>query len=522
MLACAAVAPTSASGASAVNFPRGFLWGTATAAFQVEMGRGRNVDRGSDWYAWTHDPANIASRRVSADKPEQGPGEYALFRHDVRLARHNLRSNAFRLSIEWSRIFPRSTAGVHVGSRITFADLRKLDALANHAAVRHYRAELEAIVRSGMTPFVTVNHFTLPGWVHDPIATRDALAHVGLNDPLPKGLKSAGWLDAATIVEFRKYAAYLAWRYGDLVRLWAPINEPLVVTEGGYVNIPGPVGGGSFPPGALSARAAITAVENLEHANAAAYDAIHRFDRHARVGLVESMVAFTPSNPGSPADVAAAKDADYLFNRVFIDAAVKGVYDSNGNGTIEPSERHPSLAHKADFVGVNYYFRGRVAAAGGPLTPVIPAFDFLPQTAYSWVLQPGAPPCPTKCSDLGSEIYPQGFEQVLRTAGSYHLPVYVTENGIADKSDTLRPAYLVQHLLALRDAMKRHYADVRGFFEWSLVDNFEWAAGYTPKFGLYSFSPTTLRRRPRPSAALFRSIAGRDAIPAGLVRRYGR
>ncbi|MFL5887392.1 MAG: family 1 glycosylhydrolase [Thermoleophilaceae bacterium] len=515
------MAPVSASGASAVRFPRGFLWGTATAAFQTEMGRGRNVDCNSDWYAWTHNAANLASGRVSADKPEQGPGEYALFRQDARLVRHNLRSNAFRFSIEWSRIFPRSTAAVHVGSRITVGDLRNLDKLANHAAVRHYRAELEAIVRSRMTPFVTVNHFTLPLWVHDPIATRDALANVGLNDSLPAGLKRAGWLDPSTVVEFRKYAAYLAWKYGDLVRFWLPINEPLVVVEGGYVNIPGPPGGGSFPPGALSARAAVAALQNLERANAAAYDAIHRFDRHARVGLVQNMVAFTPANPGSAADVAAAKDADYLFNRLFVNAAVRGVYDANGNGTIEPSERHPSLAHKADFLGVNYYLRGRVAAAGGPLTPVIPAFDFLPQVAYSWVQQPGAPRCPTTCSDFGSEIYPQGFEQVLRTAGSYHLPVYVTENGIADGSDARRPAYLVQHLLALRRAMKRGYADVRGYFHWSLVDNFEWAAGYTPKFGLFSFSPTTLHRRARPSAFLLRSIAGGDAIPAELVRRYG-
>jgi beta-galactosidase len=510
---------TSASAAGGVKrFPRGFLWGTAISGFQTEMGRGRNVDRSSDWWVWTHDPANIAAHHVSGDLPERGPGHYALFRSDIALASRQLHNNAMRISIEWSRIFPRSTASVN--GPLDVAEMKRLDKLANQSAVRHYRSELEAIRGAHMTPFVTVNHFSLPLWVHDPIAARDALARVGANDPAP-AFGRAGWLDPAIVGEFAKYSAYLAWKYGRLVDFWTPINEPFVESVNGYGNISGVVGG-FFPPGALNYQAAIAATFDEARANAAAYDAIHRFDRRARVGLVQNMVAFTPANPRSTADVAATKHADYLFNTLFLDAAVRGSYDANVNGILDPGEHHPELAGKADFIGVNYYFRGRVSALGQPLTPAVPVLDFLPMTDYRTAHNPTAPPCPTTCSDFGNEIYPAGLEQVIRLAGAYGKPLYITENGIADARDRLRPSYLVQHLTALHDAIAHRFARVRGYFEWSLMDNFEWSAGYYPKFGLYSFNTRTLKRRPRASARYYGEIAGADAIPAKLEKRFGR
>ncbi|MEA2427847.1 MAG: beta-galactosidase, partial [Thermoleophilaceae bacterium] len=430
---------------------------------------------------------------------------------DARLARNTLHSNAYRMGIEWSRIFPRSTAGVHVGTRITVADLHKLDRLADQRAVGHYRAELRYVRQLGMKPFVTINHFTLPSWIHDPIAVRAALSGRGPDDALPP-LKRAGWLDRSTVTEFRKYSAYLAWKYGKLVDFWTPINEPSVLAANGYVN---GVLAGFFPPGVFSFTAAVTALENEADANAAAYDAVHAFDRHARVGVVQNMVAFTPSDPASQRDVTATRHADYIFNRFFLDDAVKGYRDRNADGVIDPSEKHPKLAGKADFIGVNYYFRGRVTGLGQPLSRRIPVLDFAPQTDYR------STPCPTTCSDFGSEIYPAGFRQVLATAGSYRRPVYVTENGIADASDKLRRPYLVQHIAEMRRAIAAHEADVRGYFEWSLVDNFEWSAGYAPKFGLFGFNPRTLARRARPSAALFGRIAGGNRISAADLARFG-
>ncbi len=386
---------------------------------------------------------------------------------------------------------------------------------------------LQRIHAAGMTPFVTINHFTLPSWIHDPLAVRDRLAGTDANAALPK-LDKAGWLDHRTVDEFRKYAAYLAWKLGDVADYWAPLNEPMVVATSGYANIPG-VFAGNFPPGAFTFTGAIEAVHNLALANAAAYDSVKRWDRddadrdgrRSVVGLVQNMVAFTPGDPSSPTDVAATRHADYLFNRLFINAAVKGVYDLNANGTADPGERRPKLAHKADFIGVNYYFRGRVTGTGAALTPRIGVLDFLPRTGYRWAGAPTAPTCPTSCSDFGSEIYPEGFRHVLRTASSYGLPLIVTENGIADAADRTRPGYLVRHLHVLQQEIAKGMK-VRGYIEWSLTDNFEWVSGYGPKFGLYAVDPRTLARRPRTaSVGVFRSIAGADAITPALLRRYG-
>jgi beta-galactosidase len=506
-----------AAGAAA-DFPDGFLWGTAISGFQTEAGKGRNADPGSDWWVWTHDPGNIADGTVSGDLPEDGPGHWQHFRRDLDLAAGELNNNAFRLSIEWSRIFPRSTEGIGVGAELDQGDLERLDALANQRAVDHYRKVLAAAAKRRITPFVTLHHWSIPTWLHDPFAVREALAGRGFNQPLPE-LETAGWLEPETVGEFEKLAAYLAWRLGDRADFWNTLNEPLVQVTFGYVNIPG-FFGAYWPPGVFSFTAAIAALLNLERANTAAYDAVKRFDRgdadgdgtDSRVGPVMNMIAFTPSNPASAADVEATEHADYLYNRLFLNAAVDGDVDANADGAISADEAGVH-ARKADFVGVNYYTRGRVTALPNPLTPVIPILDFLPTTTYANPTDPSLPPCPTTCSELGAEIHPEGFRQVIGGAAGYGLPVYVTENGIADSDDDQRPAYLSDHLRQVLLAIEEDGADVRGYFHWSLVDNFEWVYGYEPKFGLYSFDPRTLVRTPRPSAGLYSEIASENALP---------
>jgi beta-galactosidase len=486
-------------GAAARDFPKDFLWGTAIAAFQTEAGgRPAHADTHSDWWVWSHDPANIAAGHVSGDRVERGPGHWSRYRTDARLARRRLGANAFRLSIEWSRLFPRATHGARTP--------QQLDRLVDQAAARHYEAELRAIRRLGMKPMLTLNHFTLPTWLHDPIAVRQAFAGVGPDDP-PPAVARGGWVDERTVREFGRFAAWAAWRYGDMVDLWVTINEPMVVAVNGYVNVAGAFAGW-FPPGVYSFPAAVRAVRNLAKANALAYDAVHRQDRRARVGPVQNMIAFT----GDPRGV---EHADYVFNRVFLNAAVKGWDDKDVDGRIEPGERRRDLRGRADFVGVNYYFRSRVTALPAPVSSTVALFDFLPTNTYRYPLNPGGPPCPTVCTDFGAEVYPQGFRGVLRTAGSYGLPVYVTENGLADADDDMRGEYLVDHLRVLRGAMRDRLVRVKGYFAWSLMDNFEWAAGYYPKFGFFAYDPRTLARRERPSAALFHTIARFGRLPGG-------
>jgi len=200
LILSAMLAAAPADAAKVRRFPKRFLWGTAISAFQSEMGVGAPNDTGTDWWVWVRDPANVASQRVSGDLPEQGPGFYRLFAGDAKLARNKLHNNALRLSIEWSRIFPHTTAGVDISGGFTPAVLAALDALADADAVAHYRSVLGALRRRKIVPMVTLNHFTLPLWVHDPIAIRDALVSV---DPLvgavPPGLEHAAWLDPSIV-----------------------------------------------------------------------------------------------------------------------------------------------------------------------------------------------------------------------------------------------------------------------------------------------------------------------------------
>jgi beta-galactosidase len=489
--------------AAARDFPRDFRWGTAISGFQTEMGQGRHLDPGSDWWAWTHDSTNIERGIVTDDRPEDGPGFLARYRTDVDLARRKLHLGAFRLGLEWSRLFPRSTRGAH--------GLRALDRLADHTALARYRAILKHIRARGMAPWVTLNHFTLPRWIHDPIAARNAFARVGPNGAPPTGFGPRGWLDRSTVTEFRKYARYVAWKLGDVVDRWITLNEPIALIANGYFNLPG-IQQGNFPPGAFNFPAAETLIERLAQANAAAYEAVKARDRGSRVGVVQNMIAFTPADPDSAQDRVGTHHADYIFNRLFLDAVIKGHRDRDLDGRIEAGERD-RRARKADFVGVDYYFRGRVTGLGEPLTPRIPVLDFLPATSYRSADDPSAPPCPTTCSDFGSELYAKGFRQVLRTAGRYGRPVIVTENGISDADDDQRPGYLRSHLRVLHNAIRAGDADVRGYFHWSLVDNFEWAAGYTQRFGLYRYNPVTLGRSARPSARLFARVARTGELP---------
>jgi beta-glucosidase/6-phospho-beta-glucosidase/beta-galactosidase len=510
-------------------FPSSFLWGTAISGFQSEMGVGAPADPTTDWWLWVRDPANVASGRVSGELPESGPGFYDLFDRDAKLAHKGLRNNALRLGIEWSRIFPASTAGVDASGGFTPGVLAALDALADPIEVAHYRKVFATLRRRGLEPMVTLNHFSLPLWLHEPIGVRDAFAEV---DPLagevPPGIERAGWLDPAIVGEFAKFAAYAGWKFGDQVDLWCTINEPVVVLVSGMVNAPGV--GGNFPPGIFNFAAVVQAIPQLVAAHARAYDALHTTDTRdadgdgvtARVGAVHNMVAFAPANPANPLDVTGAAHADYLFNRVYPRAITSGAFDQNLDGdTSDPGEQRADLAGRSDFLGVNYYLRSTVLGLGVSVTPLVPLFDFIPTQSYRTPENPTAPPCPSSCTDFGWEIYPQGLREVLTFAGTLGVPLFVTENGIADAADTKRPQYLVGHLSTLQQVIQQGVADVRGYFQWSLTDNFEWSSGYFPKFGLYAYDPATGRRFKRKSAKVYQSIARRNGITSNLVKKYG-
>ena len=257
---------------------------------------------------------------------------------------------------------------------------------------------------------------------------------------------------------------------------------------------------------------------NLERGNAAAYDAVKRWDRRSRVGLVQNLVAFTPANPASAADRRGAEHADYIFNRLFLNAALRGRVDRNANGTIEPTEIRSRGKRKADFVGVNYYFRGRVTGLPGLDLPGHPRARLPPQTDYRTPQKPTAPPCPTECSEFGNEIYPEGLRTVLGVAGRYGLPVIITENGLADADDNQRPSHLVRHLRVLRQAMTRPRGARAGLHALVAVRQLRVVGGLLPALRPV---PHRLAGKPACAAERRRLRAHREAQPGPLTALAG-
>ena len=528
LLLVLALTPWRGHAAVVRPFPSGFLWGTAISGFQSDMGVGAPNDPNTDWWVWVRDAQNITTGRVSGELPEHGPGFWRLYGRDARLARFGLRNNALRMGIEWSRIFPTSTAGVDTSGGFTPAVLAALDALADPSAVAHYRDVLATLRALSLEPMVTLNHFTLPSWIHDPIEVRDAFVGVDpFTGAVPGGIVRGGWLDPGIVGEFEKLAAYAAWKFGDLVDLWATLNEPIVVLVNGYLNAAGV--GGNFPPGVFNMPAVVAAIPQLVAAHAVAYDALHLLDTvdangdsvAVAAGCVQNLVEFAPADAGNPLDVSGTAHADYLYNQALVTALTTGFFDANLDGdTSDPGEFRPDLAGRSDWIGVNYYLRARVAGLPAPLSPLLPLFDFLPTITYANPENPGGPPCPTTCTEFGWEIYPEGLRARLTAVAAFGLPVYVTENGIADANDDQRGQYLYDHLAVVQDVAAQGIADLRGYFQWSLTDNFEWSSGYFPRFGLYRYDAVSGRRRARKSSKVFRTMARRNGITDRLIARY--
>ncbi|MEI6698314.1 MAG: family 1 glycosylhydrolase [Mycobacteriaceae bacterium] len=495
---------------AALAFPEGFHWGVSTAGFQSEMGGGAPLDVNSDWWQWTHDPFNKLLLGWKGAVPEDGPGAYTQYVTDAQLAREGVGADTFRMSIEWSRIFPNSTEAVDISNGVTPEVLAQLDALANADEVAHYRDQLAAMHAAGLDPMVTINHFTLPLWVHDPAQAR--IEEFFGQTPQIGG----GWVSTSTVTEFEKYAAYLAWKYGDQVTNWVVLNEPVNSMLTSYYAIPFAT---NFPPAIVRTDLVAVGLRNEAAAYSASYDIIHQLDPDAQVGFALNMYTWRGGDPANPSDQQAAAEFSDFYNRWFPDAVLRGEVDANFDGVITPDEIHPELAGKADYFGVNYYSQGIVIGYGGLSVPGLPVVKGYPEfSPLINVVIGGCLPA-TECSDTAQIINPAGLRDVLDIADSYGIPLWVTESGLADAADTKRASYTVRHLAVINKAIADGM-DIRGYTAWSLTDNLEWVLGYDPRYGLYSYDPVTLVRTPRPSVSLIHDIFAGNAISADVFRTY--
>lgn len=453
-----------------VTFSEGMLWGSATAGMQIEKGLVH-----SDWFAFSELEGTIEG----GGKPDDGPDAFANVDGDVK-AMVDAGFNAYRFSIELSRIYP---------TRASFDDDQP-----DADGVAAYDGLFAALKKAGIQPMVTLHHFSWPTYLSDPTARTEP----------------QGWEREEVQPLFEEWCKRAATRWGGEVDLWVTINEPNVEANVGYL-------AGLFSPGVSDIERTAAVMRAQVRAHAKCYDAVHSSDtadadgdgKNAAVGIAHHQRVYEPADPTSEDDLAAVERSRYVWNTWVMEAVVRGQVDDDFDGV--PEKVDPSLANRADFYGLNYYGASRIdsRALKFKYIGVVPAQSDVPN---------GRPK-----TDLGWDIYPEGFGVVLDEAAAYGLPIYITENGLADEKDVNRERFVAEHLFELGKAKARG-ADVRGYLHWSLVDNFEWAAGYCPRFGLLrvDYDDPARSRTETKAVALLRDIAETnrlekttiDALPA--------
>jgi beta-glucosidase len=435
------------------EFPGDFLWGAATSAYQVEGSPLADGAGPSIWHRFAHTPALTANGETG----DIACDHYARYADDVRLMR-DLGLNAYRFSVSWSRILPAGTGPV------------------NPRGLAFYDRLVDALLEAGIQPCVTLYHWDLPAALDD----------------------RGGWLNPDIAGWFGDYATTVVRALGDRVPLWSTLNEPWVVMDGGYHF-------GSLAPGHRNLFEAPRVSHNLLRAHGQGVLAA-RAAGARQVGLV---VNLEPKYAASdrPEDLEATRRADAYMNRQYLDPVFRGEYPQElpaifGEAWPDiPSAEFDLIRTPIDFLGINYYTRGVMRDA--PESPPLRA-ERVPQPQHT-------------VTETGWGVFPDALTAVLEWVRSRYgdLPIYVTENGAAfydapqaidgAVDDPLRVAYYRSHLRATREAMRRG-VPVRGYFAWSLLDNFEWSLGYAKRFGIVHVDFGTQRRTPKASARFYSEV----------------
>ncbi len=434
-------------------FPRNFLWGCATSAYQIEGSPLADGAGPSIWQRFAHTPGRMHNN----DTGDVACDHYRRFRDDVALM-SKLGLKAYRFSIAWSRVLPQGTGKIN-GPGLDFYE-RLVDALLEH----------------NIEPMATLYHWDLPAALDD----------------------RGGWLNPDVADWFAGYAQTVFRRLDGRVKLWATLNEPWVVADGGYLH-------GPLAPGHRNRYEAPIATHNLMRAHGTAVRAYRAEGKH-RIGLVVNLEPKYPASQ-SPEDLAATRRADAYMNRQYLDPALLGSYPQElreifGDAWPEwPSGDFDLIRQPLDFVGVNYYTRS-VTRHDSDAWPLKAAVVKQKQATYM---------------ETGWEVYPQGLTDVLKWVKDRYgnPPVFVTENGAAfydppavaeDRlQDPLRVDYIRRHLRAVADAIEAG-CDLKGYFAWSLLDNLEWSLGFAKRFGIVHVNFDTQRRTPKDSAHFYSRV----------------
>ena len=424
------------------HFPRGFLWGTATAAHQVE---GNNTN--NQWWLWEQ---NGHTRGTSGLAADWWGGRW---REDFDRAAE-AGQNAHRLSVEWSRIQPTP-------------DMWDEDVL------ERYRTMLRGLRERGMTPMITLHHFSDPLWFFE----RD------------------GWEIDESVALFEKFVRKTVEALKEYCTLWCTINEPNIYALSGYVV-------GDFPTKHRGLNYAMQVQANMIRGHAAAYRAIHDIQKVARVGYALHYRPMVAARSWSPLDALMRKLRYDGLNMAFPSAISTGVMKS-------PVTRVniPEAKGTQDFLGINYYSVDTVSFHIGKRNQLFTHSEF------------------PKDADMSDTNFianiPEGLFDTIKWAVRTYpkLPILITENGVEDSDDHLRPRYIAQHVHQMWRAVNFNWL-VKGYFHWTLVDNFEWERGWTQRFGLWALDPETQKRTKRPSADLYAEICKENGLSSEMVQKY--
>ena len=416
-----------------LKFPPGFLWGVSTSAYQIEGG---NVN---DWSEWEEKNADRLAKQAKIfwqpwqqkKFPEmfnrdnyicgQACDSYHRWQEDLDLV-ESLNCNAYRFSLEWSRLEPEPGQW-------------------QNKEIEHYRKILLAMKQRNLKTVVTLWHWTNPVW----------LAKLG------------GWSNKKAINYFCQYTKKVADELGELIDYWVILNEPMVHLTHGYITK-------KFPPNKKNYWQAIKVYYHLVEAQKSSYQIIHQRYTKAQVGLASLINYFEPAKKWCPVEIGMARLANYFWNQKFLND-VKNYFD---------------------YIGVDYYFHNRMV----------------------WH-PPFKKNLNEKVTDRGWEIYPAGIYIVFKNYKKYKKPIYILENGIADADDKLRPDFIRDHLYYVHQAIAEG-VDVRGYFYWSLLDNFEWAEGFKERFGLVYVDYPTQKRIPKDSAYWYRQVIATNGASLSL------
>jgi len=335
----------------------------------------------------------------------------------------------------------------------------------NRDAIDHYKHVLECARNMGLDIHATTHHFSSPTWF----------------------TKKGGFINESNLDYFKRYIEIIARELSPYLNCWNTINEPAVYAVMGWM-------AGESPPGHQDVGEAMDVLRNIILAHAIAYNGLKEHSPNdVQVGIVKNIPHFIPANPEDRLDVQMAASQDKFFNEYHLNGIETGVL------SLGRDEEVPSLKGTTDFYGLNYYME-MVCDHDRPMGPV---------TARRG----------EKTTQMGWGVHPEGLHAGLIRLKKYGRPIYITENGIATDDDAWRVEYITQHLEQVRRAMDDG-ADVRGYFYWSSLDNFEWAQGWEPHFGLISFDRETFERKVKPSGEFYGECARAGAVTPEIVAKY--